>query len=279
MDHAREAVSKKFISVRIMTAIVLASWSACLFFLLNGQRYTSFLRPGFGVFLAVGLAGLLLLWWGIFQANEGQNLSVLTTFLRTGILLVPLVYIIMAHNGVLDEYAFEKRLVMRPEADRTTVEKAQGVVDDDKLIRNYAAHPPRMPDAGLRSVGITPPGKANKALKQNKNKVIEVKLNDLTEHGDLLEGKRVSTEGMVAFLEGIGPNRFYVFRFLIWCCTSDALPIPVLVEYDRAADLTSNSWVRVVATPRIIEGDYGKEVVLKDAKVEVTKRPKDPYLY
>jgi uncharacterized membrane protein YcgQ (UPF0703/DUF1980 family) len=57
------------------------------------------------------------------------------------------------------------------------------------------------------------------------------------------------------------------------------VPIPILVEYDRASELKANSWVRVVATPHIVKGEHGEEVVLRDAEVEVTERPKDPYLY
>jgi len=277
MSQARGSVQKK-VRMRVMAAIVLASWSAYLFFLLNGQRYTSFLRPGFGVLLAMGLAGLLLLLWGVFQVDQEQNVRVLTALLRTGLLLIPLAYMMTAQNKVLDEYAFEKRLVTRPGVDLTAAEKAQGVKSDDELIQDYEANPPKIPDAVLRSLGITPPKKVPKALKE-KNEVTQVKLTDLAEHADLLEGKRVSTEGMVAFLEGERPNQFWVFRFLIWCCTSDAMPIPILVEYDRASELKANSWVRIKATPHVVKGEHGEEVVLRDAEVEVTERPKDPYLY
>ena len=86
--------------MRVMAALVLASWSACLLFLLNGQRYTSFLRPGFGILLAVGLAGLLLLLWGVFHPHEEQNVRVLTALLRTGLLLIPSVYMRAARNTV-----------------------------------------------------------------------------------------------------------------------------------------------------------------------------------
>jgi uncharacterized membrane protein YcgQ (UPF0703/DUF1980 family) len=76
---------------------------------------------------------------------------------------------------------------------------------------------------------------------------------------------------MVAFLGEMEPNQFIVFRFLIWCCTSDALPVPGRAEYDRADEFKSNSRVRVVAKPHIWRETVGRKSYFG--------MPKDPYLY
>jgi uncharacterized membrane protein YcgQ (UPF0703/DUF1980 family) len=74
----------------------------------------------------------------------------------------------------------------------------------------------------------------------------------MVEFADRLKGRQVITEGMVAWDEN-DRNRFYLFRFVIWCCVADALPEAVFFECNEMERPKQNIWVRVEGLADIIE--------------------------
>lgn len=96
-------------------------------------------------------------------------------------------------------------------------------------------------------------------------------------------GKQISVTGFVYKDETIGKQtgEFAVGRFLVLCCTADALPFGVMVKApaDDTAKLAKDSWVKVTGTIGIEQAE-GKEVLRIDAaKIAPVAEPAVPYVY
>jgi len=107
---------------------------------------------------------------------------------------------------------------------------------------------------------------------------IEVDLLDLVEFADRLKSRRVIAEGMVAW-DKSDNNRFYLFRFVIWCCVADAQPIAALVECNEIERPRQTIWVRVEGLADIIKVGGETGVIIRKASAASIRAPKDPYLY
>jgi putative membrane protein len=98
------------------------------------------------------------------------------------------------------------------------------------------------------------------------------------EYTDRFKGRRVATEGMVAW-DKSDVHRFYLFRFLIVCCVADAQPIAVLVEQGAIERPRQNTWVKVEGFADATKVGSETAMIIRKATVTSIKAPKDPYLY
>ncbi|CAG7639078.1 hypothetical protein PAESOLCIP111_04007 [Paenibacillus solanacearum] len=96
---------------------------------------------------------------------------------------------------------------------------------------------------------------------------------------DRFIGKKLQLTGFVYRQEEMKDNQFVVGRFTVQCCSADAAPFGVLVEYDRAKTLATDSWVTVTGT--IQKGSFNDMEVLKLKVESVAKAEpaKSPYVY
>ncbi len=67
-----------------------------------------------------------------------------------------------------------------------------------------------------------------------------------------LAGRRVVTEGMVYRPDIMPPNYLTLFRFAIFCCAADAMPVWVFVEMAGVEKFDDETWIRVDGTLQII---------------------------
>jgi len=89
-----------------------------------------------------------------------------------------------------------------------------------------------------------------------------------------LDGRPVETEGMV-YSDGNMPARFLLlFRFGIYCCAADAIPVWVLVDKGQAPAMENEQWVRVAGILRVTPIN-GRElpVIIAD---DITPMPSPP---
>jgi uncharacterized repeat protein (TIGR03943 family) len=93
------------------------------------------------------------------------------------------------------------------------------------------------------------------------------------------EGKQVTTLGRVYRDDKLPLNSFFCYQLVMYCCAADAGPLGVLVQYDKAKNLSSGQWVKVQGKVKITKkGDQRKTEILAE-KVEPIDPPKDQYLY
>jgi putative membrane protein len=74
-------------------------------------------------------------------------------------------------------------------------------------------------------------------------------------------------------------NQFLIGRYTIACCVADATAIGIWVNWDDAASLVNNQWVRVQGkmTSGQIEGQT-VPVILAD-QIDNLPEPQQPYLF
>lgn len=96
---------------------------------------------------------------------------------------------------------------------------------------------------------------------------------------DRFLGKKLELTGFVYRSEEMKSNQFVVGRFAMQCCSADASPFGVLVEYDRAQMYADDAWVTV--TGKIEKTKFGDidVMVLKVEKVVKAEPAKNQYVY
>jgi putative membrane protein len=228
-------------SVGLEMACLFLAWGATTTWLLVSGRYMLFLRPGFWSLLILSLCVLSgFVTAVLFRARPFRfGDSYAAVWIRVGVLVLPLFYLLVALEEPLGSHAFKNRSI-----------------------------PPTLAKA------ITPDRVRARDSKDGK-----VTLLELLQNFDEYRGKRVVTEGMVYRDEVVPPNHFLVFRFLIVCCAADALPAGALVEYDRAGDLEVDSWVRVEGVLDLKDVDGLVIPSIKADSVASIPALKLPYLY
>jgi putative membrane protein len=91
-------------------------------------------------------------------------------------------------------------------------------------------------------------------------------------------GKTVQLSGFVYREGSMGLQQFGVSRFAISCCSADASPYGVMVNFGKASTLATDEWVTV--TGKLGTMMYnGNEIIKIDvSKVSKIVPPKDPYV-
>jgi uncharacterized repeat protein (TIGR03943 family) len=119
-----------------------------------------------------------------------------------------------------------------------------------------------------------------------KKDVIDVKPDMFTEilssidlFKDNFYGKKIQISGFVYREDDLKPNQLVVGRFAVSCCTADASPYGVLVEFPSANTFAKDTWVKVTGT--IEKGTYHDNDIFKihATKIEKIAAPKSPYVY
>lgn len=93
-------------------------------------------------------------------------------------------------------------------------------------------------------------------------------------------GKEIELTGFVYREEDkMRADQIVVGRFAVSCCSADASPYGVLVEFPTALKYPQDMWVKVTGT--IQHGQYnGNDIFkIKGAKIEKIEAPSSPYVY
>lgn len=94
-----------------------------------------------------------------------------------------------------------------------------------------------------------------------------------------LDGQRATLLGFVHRPAGLPADQFVVGRFLVRCCTADAVSLTMVVRHPGAADLAPDTWVEVAGTIAR-QDDADRALPLVEAeRVTVVPQPARPYLY
>ncbi|ULL18404.1 TIGR03943 family protein [Paenibacillus sp. H1-7] len=96
---------------------------------------------------------------------------------------------------------------------------------------------------------------------------------------DRFVGKKMELTGFVYRQEEMKDNQFVVGRFSIQCCSADAAPFGVLVEYERAKNFADDSWVTVTGTIQKTRFNDMDIMMLKVEKIAAAEPSKAQYVY
>jgi len=92
-------------------------------------------------------------------------------------------------------------------------------------------------------------------------------------------GRKIEISGFVYRETNMKSSQFVVGRFVINCCSSDAMPYGAMIDFPEAQNYTKDTWVKVTGT--IQSGSYnGKDIfMIKADQIEKIAVPETPYLH
>ncbi|MDQ0115305.1 TIGR03943 family putative permease subunit [Paenibacillus harenae] len=92
-------------------------------------------------------------------------------------------------------------------------------------------------------------------------------------------GKEVVLSGFVYREDEMGKERFAVSRFAMNCCSADALPYGLMIEWPKANEYGSDEWVSVKGTLKTTSYMDNEIITLEATKIERIEAPESPYVY
>jgi uncharacterized repeat protein (TIGR03943 family) len=103
-------------------------------------------------------------------------------------------------------------------------------------------------------------------------------LSTLNAYKIYFEGKHLQIGGFVTREQGLGKHRFILSRFLLSCCSADALPYGIIVESDEASKYKNNTWWTITGTIQLVEYEGQQQLALIPDQIEPLKKPASPYI-
>lgn len=105
-------------------------------------------------------------------------------------------------------------------------------------------------------------------------------LNEIYSNLDLYKGKEVEAIGFV-FKDDqqFSDTNFVVGRLMMVCCAADMQTVGLLCHYDKAKDLQSDSWVRVIGAIGKTQTEGQTIPLIEVESVENVSKPEQDYIY
>lgn len=97
---------------------------------------------------------------------------------------------------------------------------------------------------------------------------------DRTANGD----PSADVTGFVVYDAHLPQGQFFLTRFVVPCCTNQAVAVGIVTIVDSAAALPEDTWVRVRGSIQSVDVDGSRQLRLRARQVEVIPAPAQPYL-
>lgn len=99
-------------------------------------------------------------------------------------------------------------------------------------------------------------------------------------YSDRFEGNTVVITGFM-HRDPLRPadNAFAVGRFLVHCCTADALPLGFPVYSETPISLPPDTWIEIKGRLELAPGGEGQTIRLRAESVKALTPPSNPYIY
>ncbi len=242
---------------------VFATWTGLLIYILVSRRYIAFLRPEFGILLALALfiAMGFMLAAMIRPKKEEMNTSAV---LRSLVLLMPVLYFVAIPDAMLGNQAFKKRFIGT----------------NNGAISRQAPSILSPQGAGNDPHVASPPEKSGGARQETPQ---ERTILDIFRNPDLYKGQRVIVTGMILHDEQLkshfGGRDTAVYRFLINCCAADALPLAIALDSDQADAFANDQWVQVDGIFDLQQINGKPVPIVSKPQIKPIEAPAVPYLF
>jgi putative membrane protein len=214
--------------------LVFVALSAALAWLLLSGNDTAFLHPRFRPFLMGGIlllvAFIIVMVCGPKRHHTSWQLA--TLIVQALVLAMPLLFLVFSMGQSMGAHALNR--------------KSTGM--EQQTLARLLGSGKRQPLA----TGRAPTLSLLEAARQMKQ----------------LDGKRVVTEGLVYRPAIMPPNYLTLFRFAIFCCAADALPVWLFVEHPNVTAFDDENWIRVDGTLTIVNFNGIDVPVIKADTIE-----------
>jgi uncharacterized repeat protein (TIGR03943 family) len=248
---------------RWLHPVVFATWTGFLIYLLASRRYVAFLRPEFGLLLAVAHFIAMGFMLAAMIRPKTAEMDV-PAVLRALVLIVPVLYSMAMPDTMLGNQAFKKRFIG---------------TDNGAVSRQVPS--------GFSSQGsnnnpdVTAPLEESEGTRKDAPQ--EQTILEIVRNPDLYKGQRVIVTGMILHDEKLkfhfGGRETALYRFLINCCAADALPLTIALDSDQTASFDNDQWVQVEGIFDLLQIDGKPVPMVSKALIKPVKAPLVPYLF
>jgi uncharacterized repeat protein (TIGR03943 family) len=227
----------------MLPAILWLIWMAVFVWLLDGGRYRAFLQPKFWPLPVVGLAVVTLFLIAFRLRPPSQDLR-WRRWVAISLLIVPAIYVYTTYGQSLGANALAGRST--GSADIFSLEE----------LRKEGSAPAYDPDR-------------------------PVLLSTLAMNPEVFVGKTITVKGGVYRDQNVPASYFLMFRFYIFCCAADAIPVWIVVESPESSRLETETWVEVTGRFSLEMINNNKvPLLVADALEEIEPPPPElRYLY
>jgi uncharacterized repeat protein (TIGR03943 family) len=243
--------------------VVFATWTGFLIYLLVSLRYVAFLRPEFGILLAI--AHFIAMGFMLAAMIRPKTTQIdVSAILRALVLLVPVLYSMVMPDTTLSNQAFKKRFI-------GTKNGAMGRQAPSTLFSQEAENNPNP---------ASPPGDIEGTQQKTPQ---ERTILDIYRNPNMYIGQRVIFTGMIVhdeqFKKYFGGRDAAVYRFLINCCAADALPLTIALDSDQADAFANDQWVQVDGIFDLQQIDGKNVPLVSKPQIKPIEAPAVPYLF
>lgn len=235
------------LTCRYLDVLLFALWLGVICWLLLTGNDRAFLHPRFRLFLASGvmlLAALMVVTLsGPKRSSTGWPLA--ATTVQALVLMAPLLFLAAISGQGMGAHALTKKFT------------------------------------GTEQQTLSRLLERGKDKTEEANQDLEMSLLDIARRMKQMDGQRVVTEGLVYRPDIMPENYLTLFRFAIFCCAADALPVWMFVEKAGVEAFDDENWIRVDGTVRIVNFN-GTDVPVIKANTIVKKSaptPGEQYLF
>jgi uncharacterized repeat protein (TIGR03943 family) len=248
---------------RWLHPVVFATWTGYLIYLLASQSYVAFLRPEFGILLAIAQFVAMGFMLAAMIRPKTSEMYV-PAVLRALVLLVPVLYSMAMPDTMLGHQAFKKRFIG---------------TNNGAISRQT---PPMLSSQGSENnPDATAPPEELEGTHQKTPQ--ERTILDIYRNPNMYIGQRVIFTGMIVhdeqFKKYFGGRDAAVYRFLINCCAADALPLTIALDSDQADAFANDQWVQVDGIFDLQQIDGKPVPIVSKPQIKPVEAPAVPYLF
>jgi uncharacterized repeat protein (TIGR03943 family) len=215
--------------------------------LLFHDHYLTYLRPDFGVLLAMAAAMLTAMVFAVCR-HQGSGITTRPPDVRVILIFIaPLAHLFMSLDVPLNASAFVTRWTgFHHETTSTTT-----------TTPDQRDHPKTAPHHNVTHIQLI----RNAAHYQDQ---------DVSVMGILFRDPEITDQ--------LGDHHFVLYRFVINCCVADAMPVAILVNGIVPDEWPDDTWVTVHGRVNTGVWDGSPYILIAAETMDRAERPKRPYL-
>jgi putative membrane protein len=233
--------------LRYLDAFFFAGLAGVLGWLIVTGNDTAFLHPRFRPFLLAGFLLLAVFVVVIVQRprRHYRGWSLANHFAQVLVLAMPLLFLVFSMDQGMGAHALTRKY---------TGTEQQTLA---RLLKKGETKP--LDESGTPTLTLL----------------------EIARRMNQLDGKPVITEGLVYRPAIMPPNHLTLFRFAIFCCAADALPVWLFVENANVTAFDDENWIRVYGTLTIVNFNGTDVPVIRADTIEKKTAPptSEQYLF
>ncbi|KJR96763.1 MAG: hypothetical protein VR68_13770 [Peptococcaceae bacterium BRH_c4a] len=270
-------------------SLILLGFSIFLFWLVESNKIIFYINPRF-VWLTEAAAVLIFLMFLVQAGNSYRRTS--TSHSHSGqskikLALLPFVVtllmaFLLPDNALDASMAYNKGMNLKTRP-ATSDQSGPSSTVPGNAPATQTNNNGTDPQAYDRRSKNTFQSKVDELRKSSLIKVTEddftLITSEINMYPDKYVGKEIAMLGFVFKDQDYPSNQFGLVRYVVSCCSADAIIDGFLCEYNNASDLSKGSWLNIRGIIKMGQFDNNPIPMIKVTSLSKGQEPQSPYIY